>query len=381
MSDSNALPANLEAILDGPALAPPAGITSNFDNPVLHNTEARIVLGICLAISSILFLIRMYGTWFVVKKPRLSDYVIIPTYILFVAFVAIVDAEVKLGYFVHQWDIRLRDLSPIVYLYLNSISLYAVTLMLIKAAILLEWLHIFVPTGTRNYFFWIGYSLLWINIAFYSAAIIVLNLTCFPREKYWNRLLPGKCTDDRPLDISSAIINFLVDLGILFLPQKVIWNLNMSSKKRIGVSAIFSLGVIAVATAGYRTVFTIVKSTSKDITWDYSLVGLLLAVEITCGFVVFCLPVCPKALSATGLPKLYSRLKSLSGKSSLKGSNNATKPVWPRQRESALHDNRRHDVENGSFVPLEQYGGYGSETRLGNHWGSVSGEEDFPGHH
>lgn len=118
--------------------------------------------------------------------------------------------------------------------------------MMIKVAILLEWLHIFVPRGTRNYFFWIAHALMWINILFYSGAIIMLNLSCQPHAKYWDRLLPGKCVSDRPLDIASAIVNFLVDLGILCLPQKVIWTLNIPSQKRIGVSAVFSLGLMYV---------------------------------------------------------------------------------------------------------------------------------------
>lgn len=74
MDDFNSLPpAAQEKILNGPAMTPPDGVVSNFDNPIEHNRAARIVLSVCLAISSIFFLIRFYGTWFVMKKPRLSD--------------------------------------------------------------------------------------------------------------------------------------------------------------------------------------------------------------------------------------------------------------------------------------------------------------------
>ena len=130
--------------------------------------------------------------------------------------------------------------------FLNSISLYAATLALIKVAILLEWLHIFASNGSRNYFFWCAHILLWVNALFYFSAIVVINVSCVPREKYWNRLLPGKCIDDIPIDIASAVVNFSVDVGILLLPQRVIWKLNMSRKNRIGVSAIFGLGVLYV---------------------------------------------------------------------------------------------------------------------------------------
>ncbi|OTA57986.1 hypothetical protein K449DRAFT_437007 [Hypoxylon sp. EC38] len=380
MADFSSLtPAAQEAILNGPSMTPPDGVTPNFNDPTSHNTAARVVLSVCLAISSIFFLIRVYGAWFVVK-PRLSDYVFIPTFILFVAFMTILYKEVDYGYFVHLWDIQMRDLPPIVYLYNCSISLYAVTLMMIKVTILLEWLHIFVPTGTRNYFFWIAHALLWINVLFYSAAIIALNLTCIPHEKYWNRLLPGRCISDRPLDIASAVVNFLVDFCILVLPQRVIWNLNIPSKKRIGVSAVFSIGVIAVATAGYRTVFTIHQEESADITWDYSLVGLLLAVEITCGIVVFCLPVAPKALSATRLPNIYSRVTSLASQSLLKGSYNVAGFSWLRSKPKVQYNNGRDCVEDVSFDPLEQYATLGSETGLNKNWGTNSNEHPWNTH-
>lgn len=118
--------------------------------------------------------------------------------------------------------------------------------MMVKVTILLEWRNIFVPRGTRNYFFWTAHALMWINVLFYVAAIFAVNLSCIPCEKYWNRLLPGHCMATRPLEIASALVNFLVDIGILLLPQRVKWRLNMPTRKKAGVSGIFSLGVLYV---------------------------------------------------------------------------------------------------------------------------------------
>ncbi len=128
--------------------------------------------------------------------------------------------------------------------YLNSTILYAVILALIKVAILVEWLQIFIPKGTRNFFFWCAHVLLWVNARFYLSAIVVIIVSYVPQENDWNKLLRG--IDDIPLDIASSAVNFLVDIGILLLPQGVIWRLNMSSKNKAGVSAIFGLGVLYV---------------------------------------------------------------------------------------------------------------------------------------
>lgn len=58
---------------NGPALPPPPGVVPNFDDPPNSNTMARAVMSTCLAVGSLFYLIRVYGTWFVVKKPRSSD--------------------------------------------------------------------------------------------------------------------------------------------------------------------------------------------------------------------------------------------------------------------------------------------------------------------
>ncbi|KAI1274055.1 hypothetical protein F5Y07DRAFT_374852 [Xylaria sp. FL0933] len=377
MADFYSLPPEKQQeILNGPAVPPPDGVEPNFTNPQSQNTAPRVVLGFCLAVNTILVALRIYGRWIVLKKATIADYLIVPTYILFVAFVAILFVLVEnYGYFIHTWDFQAKAIPPIIYNFLNSISLYAATLALIKVAILLEWLNIFTSKGSRNYFFWCAHILLWVNALFYFSAIVVINVSCMPREKYWNRLLPGKCIDDIPIDIASAVVNFTVDVGILLLPQRVIWRLNMSRRNRIGVSGIFGLGVLAVATAGYRTVFTIQKRHSVDTTWDYSLISILLAVEITCGFVVVCLPSCPKALHAMGAFSLYSKIKSTFTtrySSRSEGSNSerfGSNGSWPRIRNKASHSSGQQDTPKGDFVSLEQYG---SHTGLNKHSFSIS---------
>ena len=49
-----------EAVLSGPALAPPNGTVSNFDNPSNENGLAIGVMSLCIAVSSLCLLIRGY---------------------------------------------------------------------------------------------------------------------------------------------------------------------------------------------------------------------------------------------------------------------------------------------------------------------------------
>lgn len=122
--------------------------------------------------------------------------------------------------------------------------------LLIKPSILIEWCRIFCASK-RNYFYWTSTVLITINILWYIAVILLANLECFPREKIWDKtILEGRCLD--PIQVKfiwvyNAAVNLALDIVILVLPQKVIWNLKLNRKKRVGLSMIFAFGFVYVS--------------------------------------------------------------------------------------------------------------------------------------
>lgn len=118
-------------------------------------------------------------------------------------------------------------------------------LLCVRAAIILDWVRIFVPAGTRNALFWTSHVLLCVVITFYIALIFAENLSCIPREKIWNPLVPGgRCISQQALITAASSINLVADLTILVLPQMVIWKLHMSTSKKIGLSIIFAIALL-----------------------------------------------------------------------------------------------------------------------------------------
>src|SRR5262245_62007108 len=112
--------------------------------------------------------------------------------------------------------------------------------MLLKAAILLEWIRLFVPLGQRNAFFWTCHAVMWVNFIFYTACTFLELFGCRPREKLWNRLMPeGKCINMNILVLASSAVNLPSDIIVLLLPQRRIWTLNLSPRKRLGISALY----------------------------------------------------------------------------------------------------------------------------------------------
>ncbi|KAK7937368.1 uncharacterized protein PG986_014236, partial [Apiospora aurea] len=353
-------PAEQEKVLAGPALEPPPGIVPNLDDPPNKNGAAIGVCSTCLLIGSFFVFVRVSGMERSWRKICISD-----------SFVAVLLREVHVGFLVHQWNFRLRDLPDILYLFTLATNFYTATIMLLKSAIVLEWLRIFVPRGTprrNSSFYWISVALLVVNFLFNAAAIVVINLSCTPHAKAWDQLLPGSCFDGRGLYVASAAVNFAIDLVILVLPQRVIWGLKMSVQKRLGVSAVFVVGLMQVIhspysrqagvpfarndsnsacfAAAFRIPVSVQYSQSQDVTYDFCTVGIWTITEATCGFIVYCMPALPNALSKLGslstYPFLKSRAKSDDSKHSEIQMNNVVKDDRPGQHQYRELTDHRH---------------------------------------
>lgn len=63
-----------------------------------------------------------------------------------------------------------------------------------------------------------------------------------PVVSQWKLWLPHTSINNKMFWLAMAIINILLDVVILCLPQARIWKLHLSRKRRILVSLLFMLG-------------------------------------------------------------------------------------------------------------------------------------------
>ncbi|KAI8963501.1 hypothetical protein F5Y11DRAFT_365088 [Daldinia sp. FL1419] len=307
-------PEEQEAILNGPALTPPPGVTPNFDNPPNNSDGGLAVILVCLILACASSLLYTYGRIFQTKQAHFSDLVGLAALGVFLAFIyANVRVYRYTGFFVHQWDIRLKDIPEFVYSYTLGIVFYLLTLMLIKAAILLQWIRIFVPVGTRNAFFWICTALITVNVLFFTTALLIVIIPCAPFEAHVEDL--GSCSPgSKYLDLTSASLNLLLDYSIFSIPQMIIWRLQMSWKRKVGISFAFLIGLLACAAATARTAVSIYYFRTPDFyndkTYSLSYIALLPLAETACGILVFTVPGTPKAVAGLGSSKLVMSIKS-----------------------------------------------------------------------
>lgn len=115
----------------------------------------------------------------------------------------------------------------------------------LKVGIILQVVRAFMPRGARSIAFWTCHILLWINIIYYFAMIVVELKTCTPRAKEWDPTIQGgSCISVSEVRFVLAMLNVGTDLTIIILPQRVIWGLNVPLKRKLILSALFLVGIL-----------------------------------------------------------------------------------------------------------------------------------------
>lgn len=118
-------------------------------------------------------------------------------------------------------------------------------------------------------------ALMWANGLYYAVAFFINIFACRPRKKIWNPEMPGNCFDVTSLYISSAVFNTFSDVAMLAVPIIMVWKLQMSTKRKLGISAIFGTGGFATICAVTRIYFQMKLIHSKDFTFVHMQTGLL----------------------------------------------------------------------------------------------------------
>ncbi|KAM0426271.1 hypothetical protein ACHAPT_008311 [Fusarium lateritium] len=295
-------PEMLEAALDGPAMPPPEGKVSNFTDPPNQNGMAVAVMTVCIAVVVLCLVTRAYARLVLLKRVQAQEYLILAAFGCFVGWSYCTTSLVPSpGFYVHTWNVKLRQTVMMGYLVHLAGVFYSVCLPLLKISIMVEWLGIFSSQGTRNWFFWVSWVMIGIQVAFAIAAVIALNLACIPTKKKWEFWVPGKCINAHNIETVSAAFQLISDCIVLLLPQKVIWELRLSWKKKLGVSIIFSLGILACVSAAFRLAGTVQYAEAADAIYNIGPVCFWAYAEMTCGFVVVCVPCVPKILMESGV--------------------------------------------------------------------------------
>lgn len=166
-----------------------------------------------------------------------------------------------------------------------------------KLTVLLLYKRIF-PGETFKKFITGGYCIVFAwTVGYFFAGM----LQCWPISINWDGVGwdPYRCIDTNMMYYSHVWSDVFTDLAILAMPLPCIWALQMKLKHKIGVSAIFLLGLLTVG-AGVARLVAFNRAAeigsdfnnpeSLDIAWIYTPVIYWPMVESSLGIVGACLP-------------------------------------------------------------------------------------------
>lgn len=80
--------------------------------------------------------------------------------------------------------------------------------------------------------------------AYAIANCLQVLLICRPIAYNWDKTVDGTCNLGLAPYISSACINMGIDVVIIILPMPMLWSLQLPTRKKVALTAIFGMGVL-----------------------------------------------------------------------------------------------------------------------------------------
>ncbi|MCJ1475671.1 hypothetical protein MMC13_004334 [Lambiella insularis] len=250
---------------------------------------------ICLSIPGLMFILRTYVRVWIKRVWILEDYLCCFAFLGLAVYSSLLTTVFSKRGGTHEWYLQMSEVMPILY-YLNITQIwYGPAAACTKSAILVLYIRVFSPSR-RSKFYYTVLAMIVIICGFYFAITMAKSLQCLPRARIWDKTVPGNCVDLSVLLDASGLFNTLSDVCILLVPLKGVWNLQMSRKRKIGVYAIFTVGIVGPVFSIVGLTMRLKLATSMDQSYSQPLICIWATAELATGVMVICLPTLPGIL-------------------------------------------------------------------------------------
>lgn len=121
--------------------------------------------------------------------------------------------------------------------------MYMIALGLTKISIVGFYLRVFPHENFRK----ICWATIGVCVVYIPAFALATIFHCTPVSytwEGWRGETEGKCFDFNKFTWAHAVVNIILDIFIMVLPLKKVWQLNMSVKKRAMLVMMFCVGLL-----------------------------------------------------------------------------------------------------------------------------------------
>ncbi|CAG8978779.1 hypothetical protein HYALB_00011929 [Hymenoscyphus albidus] len=347
------------------------GYDVDFENP--QRNGATAVYGICGIFMPLAFfavLQRMYFKAFIRKQVGLDDYLLIGAWAFSVAIQSLIIHSFIAKYCgVHAFEMPIDKFGDFVKftVYVSS-AIYVIPTLLSKQVILMFYLQL----GNNSKFFkWAVYFIMFANFGSNVGIFFSAIFTCAPVSLAWEfTKVPGinttgTCINRFMMFQAQAWMAMTIDFLILFLPSRMVINLQMSTKKKIGLLATFAVGSATCITSVLRLVFFLDGEKEIDAPWAAGPSNVLLALEAN--LLIICASITTiRAFVKAVFPNLITSLNGTPGaKKSSGGSSWFSLNKWSKSRSRSKpsgHSDQKSYEKFGEENDLEAGFGMGMST-------------------
>ncbi|RVD89555.1 uncharacterized protein DFL_000558 [Arthrobotrys flagrans] len=283
-----------EAGVNGPVpqgFYPPWLLSADY---VQHNRQLSmyIIDIIFFILAVVMVMMRIYTRVFIIRRFGLDDWCIVMALISVAGFTALQFCFLiygGVGY--HIWDVTPEQLHYCFkFIYFHLIG-YTWSITLIKMSILFLYERIIPKTHSMRKVL-TGFMIF--QIVYFFACELTFIFQCDPIEgalDFSYRIYKSpKCIPLKPMLYSFGIIHIFVDLSLLILPIRVIWELQMPVKRKISTLSLFVIGAIGCICAVMRIVTLSTLLNGFDFTWVIYEPGMWGLLELTIGIICACIP-------------------------------------------------------------------------------------------
>ncbi|KAL8709063.1 MAG: hypothetical protein Q9220_006084 [cf. Caloplaca sp. 1 TL-2023] len=247
-----------------PGLRPPPGVEPDFRSHGPNHEINLVTIGLCLGLCTLLLAVQLATKYFYMNGLKWEDYSAILAWVgdapaphdriqcanaldqaLLIPFGVLgLITVLDYGASKHQWNVTLSQVEHFASL-ANAIEiLYHLLILTIKLSVLLQYLRIFVPR--RNRAFYLAWLLIGVNVTLNISLAFSFAFECVPRQKLWRPAMDGHCINLASAFIVSATTNTITDFAVFLLPLFAIWELQLPWERKLGVSAVFTVGLLYV---------------------------------------------------------------------------------------------------------------------------------------
>ncbi|PWY86157.1 hypothetical protein BO70DRAFT_386434 [Aspergillus heteromorphus CBS 117.55] len=247
---------------------------------------------VCLAVSTLCIAMRLYSKLHITKAPGWEDLTCCLAWLGLIGYAILAFEADRHGSGVHQWEVDASDLRQFSKLANASQILYGPLIFVTKLSIFLLYVRVFAPSPKCNPF-WFIQLIIALNLLFYFADTVVKICECTPRARIWDKDVPGHCININIPILVTSIVNVVSDIIMLLMPILCVWRLQITVRRKLGISAIFAAGIFGCISSVMRLAVSIGNRYSTDKTYDWFPEFLWTTAEITSGILASSLPALP----------------------------------------------------------------------------------------